>query len=141
MNCKFKFYKFKFCKFKFCSLILLTLIAFMTATIFWKVYENHKYKNDLQEKQKELFEFKDQSDKLRIDNQRLELEKQYCENELKDIQTKLQSRDRENQKCKDDLQEKQKELNIQLNIDKPQLNVDNKSSLTSLISGVRIRTA
>ena len=32
------------------------------------------------------------------------------DNDLKDIQTELQSRYRENQNCKDDLQEKEKEL-------------------------------
>ena len=141
------------CKFKFCTPILMTLIAFMIANIIWQVHENHQYKNYLQEKQKKLLAFEEQLNRLEIenqglelgrDNQRLEIVKQSCENELKDIQTKLQSRDRENQKCKDDLQEKQKELQasgFQLNIDKSQLNIDNKSSLKSLISDVRIRTA
>jgi len=70
------------CKFKFVTTIFITLIAIMVGIIIWQVHENHKYKN----------------------------EKQNCDNDLKDIQTKLQSRDHENQKYRNDLQEKQKEL-------------------------------
>ena len=80
------------CKFKFVTTILVSLTAIMIAIIIW------------------LLVFKDQLGKLEIANQRLEMEKQNCDNDLKDIQTELQSSDRENQKYRNDLQEKQKEL-------------------------------
>ena len=98
------------CKFKFVTTILITLIAIMIGIIIWQVYENHKYKNDFEAKQKEPPVFDDQLGKLEIDNHRLETEKQNCDKDLKNIQTELQSRDRENQNYKTDLLEKQKEL-------------------------------
>ena len=68
------------------------------------------YENDLQEKQKQLQAFENRLGELQKDNQRLATEKKICENDVKGIQTRLQSLDGENQKYKNDLQEKQKEL-------------------------------
>ena len=82
------------CKFKFVTTILITLIAIMIGIIIWQVHENRIYKNDFQEKQKELQAYDDRLGKLEIANQRLEMEKQNCDNDLKDIQTELQSSDR-----------------------------------------------
>ena len=52
------------CKFKFVTTILITLIAIMIGIIIWQVHENHIYKNDFEEKQKEPLVFEDQLGKL-----------------------------------------------------------------------------
>ena len=78
-------------------------------------HENQKYKNDLQEKQNELQSFVDLLDRLEIENRSLETVKQYYESDLTNAQTMLQSRDSENQKYKNDLQEKVKAMEKQYN--------------------------